>query len=58
MLARLTQGINRETLSRWKVQHLSLKYEVITDFSPTHDPFTSGTNDFNAEVIELETVVD
>lgn len=30
---------------------------MITDRSPTHDPFSRGTNDFNTEIIKLKTVV-
>lgn len=52
-----TQRIDGDTLIWWEIQHLALEREVVTWFCAAEDSFAFRADYFDAEVVELESVV-
>src|SRR5712691_10472553 len=52
------KGVDRKALSRWQVQHLAAQLEPIAGLGAAIDRPVHRRDDLDAQVIELEAVVD
>lgn len=53
----LTEAVYTYALTWWEVQHLSFELEVVARLCATENAFTLWADDFDSEVIELETII-